>query len=137
MAIADGKWTLVEGTTDRYVFLLRWRDMPEHFERGTFGERVNIFWNMSAPDENGLASAAEAQELERFEDRLALAIEEPEHGILLAVLTGNGQREFVFQVRERALLRDVLHAMPQETQPYPIEIYAHSDPGWDYFESLK
>ena len=136
MAIADGKWSLVDGATDTYVYLLRWRDVPDRLERRTFGERINIFWSMSAPDENGLASAAEAMQLEQFENRLAPAIEIPEHGILLAVLTGNGQREFVIQVRERAYLLDALHAMPQEAQPYPIAIRAHSDPDWEYYDSL-
>jgi hypothetical protein len=88
---------------------------------------------MAQPLEDGLASQIDIQIMQKFEERIVRTTELVGSTVLAAVLTGRGEREFVFYTRSaNAFLRN-LHEIPQETDRYPIQIHSSNDPGWDYF----
>lgn len=91
---------------------------------------------MYEPDEYGFPSETESQRLEIFEELLVQTVESDEHSILIAVLTCNGKREFVFQTADKAGFLKRLTNIPHESERYPIEIEAYDDPGWGYFEEV-
>ena len=94
---------------------------------------------MSEPDENvenGLTTEKEFRRLETFEDRLIDAVERDEHSILVAALTCNGEKEFVFYTADVPGFLERLSKMPQEKERYPITIQKYDDPNWKYFEAL-
>jgi len=91
---------------------------------------------MYEPDEYGFPSETEAERLEIFEELLVQAVESDQHSILVAVLTCNRQREFVFQTADKAGFLERLTNIPHETERYPIQIEAYDDPDWRYFEAV-
>ena len=82
--------------------------------------------------QSGLPDESESAKLEQFENRLIEAVERDSFAILAVVLTGGGEREFVFHSKDRAGFIDRLTHMPQEQARYPLNIQAYDDPAWDY-----
>ena len=64
------------------------------------------------------------------------AVENDNHSILSMVLTGKGQREYVFHASNANGFLQRLTAMPQEKDRYPIEIKSFEDVDWDYVDSV-
>lgn len=81
---------------------------------------------LPAPLSISAATQPELGQLQTFEDRLVKALEVNDFSVLTMVLTGNGEREFVFYARDQKEFVRRLSQMPQETVRY--------DARWDYFE---
>jgi len=129
-------WAVAEGQTDAYPFQVRYRCFLPDFPRSDYPIRLNVFWEMAHPLENGLASSADIPIMQAFEDKMVHALEPNGTGILTAILTGRGEREFIFQTRSIEDFSNCLHAIPQEAQPFPIKIFSSDDPDWKYFQGL-
>lgn len=67
-----------------------------------------------------------------FEDRLVSAVESDVCAVLVAVVTTNNTRMWVFHTLSIPAFSERLHYMQQEAAPYPIEIEADSDPEWRF-----
>lgn len=133
----DGsRWTLARGEHDGHPLLIRYRQFDEAFPREEFPERLNIFWLMSQPDDNGLASEGEAAALQAFEDDLVTSVEGDPIAVLSVVMTCDGQREFVIHACDVFSFLERLNAMPQGSEPFPIKIQQHHDPAWAYFDAV-
>jgi len=133
---AEIPWVVAERHTDAYPYLVRFRQFSEDFPRSTYPKRLNIFWSVQEADDIGLATKQELARLHVFEDRLVEAVEHDKSSVLAAVVTGRGEREFVFFVRNPQEFIGRLSAMPQEAERYPIEIHLNEDPDWLYFHDL-
>ena len=129
-------WAAAEAEHDGHPFLITFREIPETFPRSQYPQRLNIFWKMSEPDENGLPTEDEFNRIGLFEDRLVPAVEDNEHSILLAVLTSNGEREYIFHTADVPGFIERLTNMPHEEERYPITIQKYDDPDWSYFDSV-
>ncbi|NVD97808.1 DUF695 domain-containing protein [Massilia sp. BJB1822] len=129
-------WTLAEGRIDDYPLIVRYRQVPQDFPRHAYPKRLNVFWSMAVADENGLPSSEEAKRLEIFESRLITAVETDQSVLLVAVVTGRSEREFVFYLQQPELFLQRLTDMPHEQERYPIEIHFAEDPEWSYFDDF-
>ena len=125
-------WTLLQGEYDGNPLLVRYRQLDEPFDKAAYPFRINIFWTMVAPDDNGLASDDELTFLDLFEDRIIDAVEADGGSILSLVLTCDGKREFVFHTGDPEAFVQSLTEMPHEEEPYPIEIHCYEDKDWEY-----
>ena len=132
----DSSWSLAEGEFKSRRLLIRSREFSAEFDRSEFPIRLNVFWRMEEPHEDGLPSESEFLKLEAFENRIADAVEVDNQSVLSVLLTCNGEREFVFHTRDRDEFLRRLTAMPQEEDRYPIEINSYDDPEWDYDKSV-
>lgn len=129
-------WNVGEGHTGEYPFIVRYRVFSNDFPRGMYPKRLNVFWSMKLPDQNGLPSPVEAEHLDTFENRLVAAVEKDKTAWLVAVVTGRSEREFVFHLKHPEHFLQCLTDMPQETERYPIEIHVEEDQDWLYFNAL-
>lgn len=132
----NAAWTISEGHTGEYPFYIRYRQMSPGLPRDEFPKRLNVFWAMALPDENGFPCPDEAKFLETFESRLIAAVEQDASAWLVAVITGRAEREFVFYLQQPQRFLQHLTDMPQEIDRYPIEIHCQDDPDWSYFDDL-
>ena len=71
-----------------------------------------------------------------FEDRLIEATELDAQSVLSLVVTGKGQREYVFHTKATDEFLRRLTDMPQKEEPYPIEIHHVTDPVWEYVDRI-
>ena len=79
-----------------------------------------------------LPSDEQSAQMKVFEDRLCMAVERDAHAVLAAVLTFDGARQWVFYSGDVQELLARLGSMPQEAEPYPIELTTEEDPEWRY-----
>ena len=129
-------WAIAEGETDEYSFQVRFRCFPVDFSKNDYPVRLNVFWAMARPLEDGLASQMDIPIMQKFEERIVRTSELNGSAILTAVLTGRGEREFVFYARSADDFLCSLNAIPQEAGRYPIQIHSSNDPDWVYFGSV-
>jgi hypothetical protein len=79
-----------------------------------------------------MPDALASEAMGTFENRLCSAWERDALAFLAAVLTYDGARQWVFYTSDVAECGRRLHEMPQEIDPYPIELTTESDPQWQY-----
>lgn len=84
----------------------------------------------------GLPTDDEFDRLAPFEDRLLAALEHDEHSILTAVLSHNGENEFIFYTADVTEFFDRLKNVSGEHERYPTSTRQSEDPNWSYFLSV-
>jgi hypothetical protein len=97
---------------------------------------LRISWSLRGEIEAGLPSEEETKELERFENRLVPRIENDGLSVLSAVITDSGKRHWYIYVSDVDAVSNDLHNMPQEIEPYPIDLTLHRNEGWRFFREL-
>ena len=129
-------WTVIRGRNSEGVVLFRFREFTPGFPKADFPHRLNVFWTSTASDENGLPEQEESDRMCVFEDRLIEATELDAQSVLSLVVTGKGQREYVFHTKATDEFLRRLTDMPQKEEPYPIEIHHVTDPVWEYVDRI-
>jgi len=129
-------WAIAEGHTGEYPYQVRFRKLPRTFDCSGHTKRLNVFWSMASSSNKGMATTDELGRLHVFEERLVNAVEYDGSAILAAVLTGRGEREFVYYVHDAQDFVARLSNMPHEAERYPIELHAADDPEWEYYKSI-
>ena len=125
-------WICIEFQQDGQPILLRYREFPSEFQKDRYPDRLNIFWNLREPTDVGLPFDYELDQQQAFEDRLVEAVENDHHSVLSLIMCGKNQKEYIFHTPQPSEFMRRLNEMPQDEEPYPIEIYHNPDPDWDY-----
>lgn len=136
MDLEQLRWSIAEGVANNAPIWIRFRHFPEEFPRNSYPERLNIFWRMSKLDEGGAPTSEEMDRAATFENRLVTAVEPDRFAVLSLVLTGGGEREYVFHALDANGFVQRLIDIPQEEDRYPITIYHYHDPDWAYDNSV-
>ncbi|MFA6544020.1 MAG: DUF695 domain-containing protein [Limisphaerales bacterium] len=138
--LSDDIWSLAEGVTDSGPYIIRFRT-PVLGPSDTTGydKLLTIVWPYADVDTGALPTDEQTAALVQFENRLCEAFEHDAHAVLTAILTFDGARQWVVYTSDFRECGRRLEAMPQNEQPYPIELNARSDPEWNYLrdEILK
>jgi hypothetical protein len=137
--IREDVWSAIarEGDEEFGPSLLRFRT-PVLGPPDTVGypERLRILWAYANEGSGELPSEEESAALGEFENRLCPGLEHDDHAALVAVLTFDGARQWVFYTKDcRECVRRI-EAMPQNEDPYPIEIDARTDAEWIYLRHV-
>lgn len=126
-------WAGAEGVHNELPLIIRFRqEVSKDSHIAVLPLLIKICWRFE-DSPSGMPSNVESEAMEVFEDRLVDALEPDIIGMLVAAITTNGYREWVYYVKSVESFAERLHAMPQEEDPYPIEIETQEDPRWDYF----
>ena len=131
--IKSDQWAVAEGTHNDLPLMIRFRNkLSPGSSISNHPQLIRIYWDYT-PHESGMPSTNDSQSMEVFENRLVDALETDLSGVLAAAITTNGYREWVWYCLSTDVFAERLHNMPQETEPYPIEIETENDPEWAYF----
>ena len=134
--LAADTWALAKGKTEVGPSVLRYRTPilgPEGVEG--YNRALRILWPYEAQDTGAMPSIRDSSDMDQFEDRLCGVLEIDAHAILSAVLTFDGARQWIFYTADVGECGRRLEAMPQNIEPYPIEIDAFDDPRWQYLRT--
>ena len=132
-ALRWDKWNLVERSTEYGLGLLRYRTpVPRPNEVKGYERVLRILWPYADEGTGAMPSEAQSEAMGEFEDRLCAALEFDAHAYLAAVLTFDGARQWIFYTSNVDVCGSRLEAMPQNQDPYPIELDAFDDPEWSY-----
>jgi hypothetical protein len=126
-------WAASDGLLDTGPFLIRFRTLvilPG--EGGVHQKRLIVLWGYADEGSGAMPDTPVSDAMALFENRLCSAWESDGLAFLAAVLTSDGARQWVFYTRDVAECGQRLNEMPQERDPYPIELTTEPDPGWVY-----
>lgn len=132
MSGQDQEWSIATGQHEGRPIFIRFREFPDTFPKGDYPERCNVFWTMAEASDRGVPSPDETERMQRFENRLVAALEASDEAVLTVVMTTAGKREFVLQARSECDFQGRVESIPQDADPYPIEIAVFEDAAWEY-----
>lgn len=132
--IKGDKARLVKRTTEEGdVALIRFRSpVLGGSEVPGYSWRLAILWPYADAESGAMPTSQAQQEMDVFEARLFEALGHDAHAVWVAVLTFDGARQWVFYTSDWEECGRRIAAMPQEAEPYPIEMEAAEDPKWLY-----
>ena len=134
--IASDRWTSVRGDMAGGSYLLRFRQpVLKPAAVADYPRCLRVVWAYGPEGSGTLPSPQVNQRMGVFEDRLCEAWEHDAVAALTAVLTFDGARQWVFYTADVGACGTRLEDMPQEAEPYPIELDAFDDPAWEYLRN--
>jgi hypothetical protein len=136
-AAADELWSVTQLEKNGRPLLVRYRsERPQAAEAAAFPFLLSATWAYQA-NEFGLPAAEEMERMDRFEDALASALETSRTAYLMVILTGNGERDWLwYTTGEEEAMRQVNQAL-QGHKPYPIQFSVQKDRGWKAYAQFE
>src|SRR5262245_6941051 len=118
---AEEQWSVAQLEKNGKPLVVRYRsERPNGVEAAAFPFLLSATWAYQ-PNESGLPSEAEMGRMDKFEDALAATLETSKTAYLMVILTGNGERDWLwYTTGEEAAMGQVNQAL-QGHKPYPIE----------------
>ncbi len=134
--IAHEQWTGIQGTVETGPYILRFRTpLLEPSQVAGYPRCLRVVWSYDAEGSRAMPDAHTSDQMRIFENRLCAAWEHDALAVLTAVLTFDGARQWVFYTADAGACGARLNAMPQESDPYPIELDVFDDSSWDYLRN--
>ena len=132
----DDIWSIAEGDALGKPRYIRFRtELQQKSADPAYPRLIQIVWKYEA-DENGLPSLETATDLRAFEDKLRSSVESEKIGLLVAVCTNNGEREWMFYTSGVSDFERCLNEMQDEQDEqdeFPIDVTSAKDPKWSAF----
>lgn len=129
---ADGSWAVCQGENNGQPMFVRVNNAAKPFSgHPQLSIRFGIAVPLHDPNEHGLPSEAEMEELSEIEEHLFEAVSN--QGIVVLIITTSGMREFVVYLRSTKDAEAVFDRVRQITSTHDIQHYAQPDPKWELF----
>lgn len=112
-----------------------WRAAQPSLERSAYPA---LLWVMKAYDQvEGPPLGAQLEPFDGFARALKAAVEQHDAAILVLVITGLGQAQYLVYARDEAATRARIDALPGRDTPLPLDYDNEADPVWAvYFEQM-
>jgi hypothetical protein len=131
--LAHDAWATSDGTLETGPFIVRFRTPIVQAGQAQGHRRcLVVCWPYADEGSGAMPTRSDSAAMEVFENRICHAWEHDGLAILAAVLTFDGARQWVFYTEDVGECGERLNAMPQERDPYPIELTTEEDPDWAY-----
>lgn len=128
----NDSWNIAKASRGEFEILLRYRNKLVSKHSDGYPRLFQVYWDFPKHS-SGMPSNELSDEMRIFEDRIVDVLEGDFSGILVATITGGGYREWVFYTKSVDDFAKKLHNMPQNAEPYPIQIETKEDLNWKYF----
>jgi Family of unknown function (DUF695) len=130
-------WSVGVGQDPNSPMIIRIRSKLDS-EKGKelFPHMMRVLWSFQTPNQVGMPSKVEADELTEFEERLEEHFESDLQSVLTVVITKSGLREWYFYTNNIDEFMTRLGSVPHKNQN-PIEIYFTNDENWKYYEDTR
>jgi Family of unknown function (DUF695) len=133
----DDHWVAVEADYEGRPLLVRLRPrlraLAGHPELPV---RLTVSWRYRPDAASGLPSEEQQRAMAAFEDATVALLEADWVGVLTAVFTAAGRRDWIFYCTDEAAARGRLEALPPAEAQYPIHLAARPDPEWRSYTTL-
>jgi Family of unknown function (DUF695) len=134
--IANDQWAGAEVHADGGLALIRFRTpVLGGSEMPGYPNLLTVVWAYDEEGSGALPDSMLSEEMATFENRICDAFEADNHAVLVAVLTFDGARQWVFYTGDVAECGDRLSRMPHDDGPYPIELNTREDAKWEYLRN--
>jgi len=136
-SLANDPWSVLQTEKNGKPLLVRYRsERPQSVEAAAFPFLLSATWTYRA-NEAGFPTPEEVKWMDKFEDALVAALEGSRTAHLMVVLTGNGERDWLwYTCGEAEAMSQVNHALKGH-KPYPVEFSVQKDRGWKAYAQFE
>jgi hypothetical protein len=134
----NDKWTVAQGEKNGRPLLIRYRnERPQGVEQSAFPFLLSATWTYQ-PNEFGLPSAEEMETMDKFEDALVSGLEGSRTAHLMVVLTGNGERDWLWYTRgEKQAMSQVNQSLKGHARYPGVQFSVQSDQAWQAYSQFE
>jgi Family of unknown function (DUF695) len=130
-------WSVGAGQDPSSPMIIRLRSKLDSAKgKKLFPHMMCMSWSFQNPNQVGMPSKAESDELSEFEDRLTESFESDLQSVLTIAITKSGLREWYFYTNNIDEFMNRLGSVPHNNEN-PIEIYFNNDENWKYYEDMR
>jgi hypothetical protein len=127
------RWSVAHGTVETGPYILRFRrELLAVKETSGYSQLLTILWPYADGDSGLMPSSEDHAAMVEFEEHLREAFEHDGHAIIAAILTFDGARQWVVYTDDFMECGRRIAEMPQNEDPYPIDMNTKDDPEWEY-----
>ncbi len=131
--IEADQWQVAKGEGLGFPVALRYRvPVPAAEDAAGFDHSLRVTWPYADPGQGTMPAAEAIQEMNDLERRLHEVWETDATAILVAIVTFDGAREWVFYTGDPAQCRQRLEDALRGERRRPVEVMEKRDPGWRY-----
>lgn len=130
----EDKWMIKQGQKDGLQLFVRIRNSkPNRINTNDYPHLIGISWEYKPRDESGLPDSSVLNEMGRLEELLD-KIESNNVAYLMAIITGNGTREWLWYSRDASEMMSQVNEALASQQPFPIKFIREDDPTWSAYD---
>jgi hypothetical protein len=130
-------WSVSAGQDPISPMIIRIRSKLDSAKgKKLFPHMMRMSWSFQTPNQIGMPSKVEADELSAFEQRLEERFESDLQSVLTIAITQSGFREWYFYTNDIDEFMTRLGSVPHKNEN-PIEIYFTNDENWKYYEDMR
>lgn len=130
----QASWTVSQGTRVGKPIFVRCnvsaKSLAKHSD---YRFRVGVAVPLKAPNEDGLPTNDEMEQLNTLEDQLCDSLEQQQESLQVLSITTQGMREFVFYTRNPELARNTIEELRATTKSHEIQGYVAEDKKWSVY----
>lgn len=98
--------------------------------------RMGIAVPLNNPNQEGLPSNDEMEQLNIIEDSLTNHLEADQVSLEVLAITTGGMREFIFYTRNPKTAITLLETLQKEISSHELQHYVEDDPNWDLYKEF-
>jgi hypothetical protein len=125
------RWGLAIGEDQQSPMIVRYlQELPPVAARRKFGDLVTVQWNYETQMANGMPTREQSHQMDIFEGALLRTLEHTGKGILTAVYTQDGVREWQIYVSDPAKAEKAINKLSSGEDQKSITVAMQRDPHW-------
>lgn len=133
--MSDIWWTAPTEAENGNLILVTGRDDMEAMRGGgKYIYRVEVIWRY---DGGNMPGDEDARLMEQATDALQDAFRRDKIAVMTGIYTGDGERDWVFYVKNLAIFDKVLNRALAELPQLPVVIEAYADPDWEEYTRMR
>ena len=135
--VVQSRWGLAIGEDQQSPVIVRYLQerVPDKTRR-TYGDLLTIQWKYEVLMANGMPTRDQSHQMDIFEGALLKSIEYSGKGILTAVITQDGTREWMMYISEPEKARKLVHGLVATVEGDPVTIEIDADARWKGLSEL-
>ncbi len=135
--IGDDWWTTpTSAENGNRIIVTGRRNVEPAMDSGKFTDRVEITWRYT-PEKDGMPDFKTSTLMEAVSDALANAFNKDQAAILTGIYTGDGERNWIFYVRNLSKFQFLMNSALSSFELLPLEIYAEKDDEWNEYNEMR
>jgi hypothetical protein len=136
-SVTDDQWTVAQAEKNGKPLLVRYRsNRPQGVKSSAFPFLFSATWTYQA-NEAGFSAPEETELMDKFEDALVSALEASQTAYLMVILTGDGDRDWLWYTRgEAEAMRQVNQALKGHKR-YPVQFSVQQDRSWRAYAQFE
>jgi hypothetical protein len=129
--VVQSRWGLAIGEDQQSPVIVRYLQGPGTEDSGgRFSQRIRIQWQYEAMMANGMPTRDQSHQMDIFEGAILKALEHAGKGLLTAVVTQDGAREWLMVVAEPKAAARQVEKLSSTVEEGSISVAIQPDSNW-------